>query len=89
MTDYQWSLVSGPRTGTDLHTDPPLAQSWNTLFSGHKVMVMMMMMMVMMVMMMMIMIMMMMPQIWVVLPPDTEHKLLECDPKCSAPDTQR
>ena len=89
MTDYQWSLVSGPRTGTDLHTDPPLAQSWNTLFSGHKVMVMMMMMMVMMVMMMMIMIMMMMPQIWVVLPPDTEHKLMECDPKCSAPDTQR
>ena len=82
MTDYQWSLVSGPRTGTDLHTDPPLAQSWNTLFSGHKVMVMMMMMM-------MMMIMMMMPQIWVVLPPDTEHKLLECDPKCSAPDTQR
>ena len=78
MTDYQWSLVSGPRTGTDLHTDPPLAQSWNTLFSGHKVIVMVMMM-----------IMMMMPQIWVVLPPDTEHKLVECDPKCSAPDTQR
>ena len=83
MTDYQWSLVSGPRTGTDLHTDPPLAQSWNTLFSGHKVMVMVMMMV------MMMMMMMMMPQIWVVLPPDTEHKLLECDPKCSAPDTQR
>ena len=78
MTDYQWSLVSGPRTGTDLHTDPPHAQSWNTLFSGHKVIVMVMMIM-----------MMMMPQIWVVLPPDTEHKLLECDPKCSAPDTQR
>ena len=85
MTDYQWSLVSGPRTGTDLHTDPPLAQSWNTLFSGHKVMVMVMMMMMLLLMMMM----MMMPQIWVVLPPDTEHKLLECDPKCSAPDTQR
>ena len=82
MTDYQWSLVSGPRTGTDLHTDPPLAQSWNTLFSGHKVMVMMMMVM-------MMIMMMLMPQIWVVLPPDTEHKLLECDPKCSAPDTQR
>ena len=81
MTDYQWSLVSGPRTGTDLHTDPPLAQSWNTLFSGHKVIVM--------VMVMVMMMMMMMPQIWVVLPPDTEHKLLECDPKCSAPDTQR
>ena len=84
MTDYQWSLVSGPRTGTDLHTDPPLAQSWNTLFSGHKVMVMVMVMVMMMMMMMMV-----MPQIWVVLPPDTEHKLLECDPKCSAPDTQR
>ena len=84
MTDYQWSLVSGPRTGTDLHTDPPLAQSWNTLFSGHKVMVI-----VLVMMMMMMMMVMMMPQIWVVLPPDTEHKLLECDPKCSAPDTQR
>ena len=58
MTDYQWSLVSGPMTGTDLHTDPPLAQSWNTLFSGHKVMMMVMMMMVMMVMMMMMMMMM-------------------------------
>ena len=31
LTDYQWSLVSGPNTGTDLHIDPLFAQSWNTL----------------------------------------------------------
>ena len=57
LTDYQWSLVSGPNTGTELHLDPLFAQSWNTLVSGHKM--------------------------WALLPPDTEHRLLECDPKCS------
>ena len=36
LTDYQWTLVSGPNTGTDLHLDPPFAQSWNTLLQGHK-----------------------------------------------------
>ena len=35
-TDYQWLLVAGPNTGTGLHTDPPFANSWNTLLSGHK-----------------------------------------------------
>ena len=37
MTDYQWTLLSGPNTGTDLHLDPAFANSWNTLLSGHKV----------------------------------------------------
>ena len=37
MTDYQWTLLSGPNTGTDLHQDPAFANSWNTLLSGHKV----------------------------------------------------
>ena len=60
LTDYQWSLVSGPNTGTELHLDPPFAQSWNTLVSGNKM--------------------------WALLPPDTEHRLLECDPKCSGHD---
>ena len=60
LTDYQWSLVSGPNTGTELHLDPLFAQSWNTLVSGHKM--------------------------WALLPPDTEHRLLECDPKCSGHD---
>ena len=60
LTDYQWSLVSGPNTGTELHLDPVFAQSWNTLVSGHKM--------------------------WALLPPDTEHRLLECDPKCSGHD---
>ena len=36
LTDYQWTLVSGPNTGTDLHVDPPFANSWNTLLRGHK-----------------------------------------------------
>ena len=25
-------------------------------------------------------------KVWVVFPPDTEHRLLECDPKCSGHD---
>ena len=25
-------------------------------------------------------------KVWAVLPPDTEHRLLECDPKCSGHD---
>ena len=37
MTDYQWTLLSGPNTGTDIHQDPAFANSWNTLLSGHKV----------------------------------------------------
>ena len=37
LTDYQWTLVSGPNTGTELHLDPAFANSWNTLLSGHKV----------------------------------------------------
>ena len=37
LTDYQWTLLSGPNTGTDLHLDPAFANSWNTLLSGHKV----------------------------------------------------
>ena len=36
LTDYQWLLVAGPNTGTGLHTDPPFANSWNTLLYGHK-----------------------------------------------------
>ena len=36
LTDYQWTLLSGPRTGTDLHLDPPFANSWNTVLQGHK-----------------------------------------------------
>ena len=32
LTDYQWSLISGPNTGTGIHLDPPFANSWNTLF---------------------------------------------------------
>ena len=27
LTDYQWTLLSDARTGTDLHLDPPLANS--------------------------------------------------------------
>ena len=49
--------MSGPNTGTDLHVDPPFANSWNTLLQGHK--------------------------LWAVLPPDTEHSVLTCDPSCS------
>ena len=37
LTDYQWTLLSGPNTGTDIHQDPAFANSWNTLLSGHKV----------------------------------------------------
>ena len=37
LTDYQWTLLSSANTGTDLHIDPPFANSWNTVLSGHKV----------------------------------------------------
>ena len=57
LTDYQWTLLSGPRTGTDLHLDPLFANSWNTVLYGHK--------------------------LWVLLPPDVEPSLLQCDPDCS------
>jgi len=36
LTDYQWTLLSGPQTGTDLHLDPPFANSWNTVLRGNK-----------------------------------------------------
>jgi hypothetical protein len=29
LTDYQWTLLSGPNTGTSIHLDPPFANSWN------------------------------------------------------------
>lgn len=57
LTDYQWTLLSGPKTGTDLHLDPPFANSWNTVLRGNK--------------------------LWVLLPPDIEPSLLQCDPQCS------
>ena len=36
LTDYQWTLLSGPNTGTSIHLDPPFANSWNTVLQGHK-----------------------------------------------------
>ena len=36
LTDYQWSLVSGPNTGTSIHLDPQFANSWNTVLQGYK-----------------------------------------------------
>ena len=57
LTDYQWSLIAGPNTGTSIHLDPPFANSWNTVLQGHK--------------------------LWAILPPDTEPKVLMCDPGCS------
>ena len=32
LKDNHWS--SGPQTGTDLHLDPPFANSWNTVLRG-------------------------------------------------------
>ena len=36
LTDYQWTFLSSPRTGTDLHLDPPLTSAWNTVLEGSK-----------------------------------------------------
>ena len=36
-SDYQWLIMSQPKTGTHIHHDPELTDAWNALLYGHKV----------------------------------------------------
>lgn len=36
-SDYQWIIMSQPKTGTHVHQDPDLTDAWNALLYGHKV----------------------------------------------------